>query len=100
MAASVPSVSALNVQLGAHDKPALPYDGDRLCALCDLPKSKTPWAHSGQGNERRRCCSYIRFNYTGLKKKALAHEFIQHTARKRKYKEELAEYDAAQRGKQ
>ena len=31
--------------------------------------------------------------------KALADEFIPHTAPKRKYKAELAEYDAAQRGK-
>jgi len=30
---------------------------------------------------------------------ALADELTQHPARKRKYKEDLAEYDAAQRGK-
>ena len=56
MAASVSSVSALYAQLGAHDKPALPSAGDRLCTWCGLPKSKTPWARSGQEHEYRRCC--------------------------------------------
>ena len=54
------------------------------CKWCDACKDDSAWARSGLGRECRSCVSYLKYNYAGSLRKALADEIAANGVKRKK----------------